>query len=104
MMACLRMRALILVLGMSGLAIGETTGMLCVAISSQAGWSSVRNAVTTRCVTALGTTLRYIERWSAANSNSRRMRARASPPTSAVAAANATENALATASSRSRKC
>ena len=35
--------------------------MPCAAISSQAGSSSARNAVTTRCVTALGTTLRYID-------------------------------------------
>ena len=51
-----------------------TTGMPCAAISSHAGSSSARNAATTRCVTALGTTLRYVERCSAAKSNSRRMR------------------------------
>ena len=42
-------------------AMAATTGMPCAAISSHAGSSSARKAVTTRCVTALGTTLRYID-------------------------------------------
>ena len=55
------------------------------AICSHAGASSARKAATTRSVTALGTTLRYIARCSAAKSNSARMRARGSPSISAVA-------------------
>ena len=72
-----------------------TIGMPCAAISSQAGRSSARNAATTRWVTALGTTLRYIARCSAAKleqsagcAPGRRRRCRP------VAAANATANAV----------
>ena len=52
------------------LATVATVGMPWAAISSHAGASSARKAATTRCVTALGTMLRYIARWSAAKSNS----------------------------------
>ena len=50
---------------------GPTTGIALGAISSHAGSSSARKAATTRWVTALGTTLRYIARCSAAKPNIR---------------------------------
>ena len=63
------------------------------AICAQAGSSSARNAASTRRVTTLGTTLRYIARCSAARSNSATILVRGSESTFAVAEAKATANA-----------